>query len=197
MYVPERNPIAAFIGDSYTAGAGSQEGGFVRLVAADQKWTARNLGRGGTGFTTEPNQDPAVAQLACSQDYCESYPEMIPAAAAVSPDVVVVSGGRNSVGRDPEELRTAIDSFFDELRAALPDARVIVTSPVWDDEPAPDALSDIARWEAEAAASIGAEYVEIGQPLEGKPELLSGDGIHPNDEGHDALASAILTGLAG
>lgn len=157
MVQPEKKPLAVFIGDSYTAGAGGTKGGFAPIVAADQGWRMENLGRGGTGFLIQ-DLDADLAQQACGADYCEAYPEMITEAAGMSPDVVVVSGGRNNAGDAGADVREAIDEFFASLRAELPDARVIVTSPVWDDDEAPAMLADIAGWEKSAARDIGAEF---------------------------------------
>ncbi len=196
MFVPEKKPVAAFIGDSYTAGAGSPQGGFVKLVATEQGWLAKNLGRGGTGFTQNTDQDPENSRVACGLDYCESYPEMIPAAAKLDPAVVVVSGGRNGVGVDPDRMQTAVDSFFTTLRDALPDAQIIVTSPLWDDEETPAWLDDLASMERAAAESVGAVYLDIGQPLEGREDLVADDGIHPNQEGHAEIARVVNAALS-
>jgi len=196
MFVPEKKPVAAFIGDSYTAGAGSTDGGFVKLVAAEQGWLAKNLGRGGTGFITREDLDPDLARRGCGKDYCESFVEMIDAAAKLQPAVVVVSGGRNNVNDDPDVTRAAIDEFFTKLRAQLPDTRVVVTSPLWDSREAPERISEMSEWERAAAESAGAEYLDLGQPLEGQAGFLAADGIHPNDAGHEAIAEAITAQLA-
>lgn len=196
MHEPEKAPLAVFLGDSYTAGAGSSNGGFVPAVAKGEGWRFQNLGRGGTGFTVREDQDPDLSRQACGADYCESYQEMIPAAAKLRPDVIVVSGGRNDSSEDPGDIEGAIRAFFASLREALPDSRIIVTSPIWDDDEAPAILGEIAAWEREAAAQVGAEYVDIGEPLTGAPELLDDDGIHPNDAGHAAIAEAITAQLS-
>lgn len=187
--------VAVFIGDSYTAGAGGTRGGFVSLVAQGQEWRAVNLGRGGTGYVPKPDQDPAQAQLACARDYCESYPESIGAAVDADPDVVFVSGGRNDLSADPATAAAAATAFFTDLRAALPTARIVVLAPLWDSAPAPaelDALGEAVRTGAEL---IDAEYLDIGQPLEGHPEWISPDGVHPNDAGYAAIATAVSATL--
>ena len=196
MFVPEKKPVAAFIGDSYTAGTGGTDGGFVKLVAAEQGWFPKNFGRGSTGFLPR-DLSPELSRDACGQDYCESYGEMIEKATAAKPDVIVVSGGRNNAGDDPDAVRDSIEGFFTALRQAAPDARVIVTSPLWDTREAPSSLSDIAAWEKDAANAIAAEYVDLGQPLEGQDGLITDDGVHPNDAGYEAIAAAINAALAG
>ncbi|MDN3496514.1 SGNH/GDSL hydrolase family protein [Planococcus sp. APC 4015] len=187
--------VAVFVGDSYTAGAGSERGGFVPIVARGREWQAINLGRGGTGFVTKPGQDPAQAQVACGSDYCESYIEMIPAAVEADPDVVFVSGGRNDVGTDPALAADAVEEFFDALRAGLPDARLIVLSPLWDSDEPPSELALLATAVRSSALAVGAEYVDIGQPLQGRLDYISDDGVHPDDAGYAAIATAVSAAL--
>ncbi|GAB2832643.1 SGNH/GDSL hydrolase family protein [Microbacterium insulae] len=187
--------VAAFIGDSYAAGAGSTQGGFVPLVARGREWRTVNLARGGTGFIERPDQDAAAARVACGQDYCESYPEMIPSAIEADPDVIVVSGGRNDLIADPAEAALAVDRFFLELRETFPATAIYVISPLWDSSRPPVALVPLEEAIRRNAEAIGATYLDIGQPLAGRPELISPDGIHPNDAGHAAIATAVAEAL--
>lgn len=187
--------VAVFIGDSYTAGAGSEQGGFVPIVARGRDWQSVNLGRGGTGFVTKPDQAPAEAQAACGRDYCESYLEMIPAAVAAAPDVVVVSGGRNDTVADPAVAASAAELFFATLRTSLPEATIVVVSPLWDSDEPPRELGLLATAVRRSALSVGADYLDIGQPLAGRPEYMSDDGVHPDDAGYAAIATVISSAL--
>lgn len=192
----ERPPVAVFFGDSYTTGAGSKKGGYVTAIAREQKWSSRNLARGGTGFIPNPDQTVEQARTACGADYCESFIEQIPAAVKIDPEIVVVNDGRNGVGANPDVLRESIGAFFEELRVQLPDATIYVTSPLWQDETAPDELNDLAEWERAAAESVDATFLDLGQPLEGRPDLIGPDKVHPNEEGYQVLAASINAGLS-
>lgn len=195
---PDIGPLTAvFIGDSYTAGAGSTgSGGFVRAVADANDWHAVNLAAGGTGYITSAHpQDPQAARAACGRDHCPSFAEVIPDAVEARADIVFVSGGRNNATLDTEIAADAINDFYSDLRAALPDARIIVVSPIWDDDPAPASMGGLRAAVQQAAANVGAEYIDIGEPLFGDPGLVVADGVHPNDAGYQRIADAILAAL--
>jgi lysophospholipase L1-like esterase len=180
---------AVFIGDSYTAGAGAAAGrGWVQVLADEKGWKVTNLGRGGTGYATRV--ESPIAHEACGADVCPAYGEMISEAVKTNPDVVVVAGGRNDGAVLHPELTTAVTSFYKALRAAAPNARIIALSPVWAAEsPQPDPEAFKAHVKG-AAIAVRAEFVDLGEPLAGHPELITQDNVHPNTAGHAALARA-------
>lgn len=185
---PQQAPVAVFIGDSYTAGAGGDGTTWTALVAAAEGWQEVNLGRGGTGFIA------ASGPEGCGDEYCPPFPEMVTDAARHDPDVVVVSGGRNDGELDN---RVAIQETFEALREALPGARMIATSPMWDDSPYPASMTSMGQAVRVAVESVGGFYLDLGSPLEGQPELLDDDGVHPNAEGYKVLAEAVIAALGG
>lgn len=188
---------AAFMGDSYTAGAGSSvwANSFTNLVANSQGWNEKNFGRGGTGYTGSVSG--AVAKIACGLTYCPSYEEMIVTVAAKKPAIVFVSGGRNQASEDQLQLARGITKFYSDLRAALPNVKIFATSPVWDSSATPASLQLMASAVKEATEAVGGVYLDIGQPLHGHPELITADHVHPNDAGHLAIAKAIEAALRG
>ncbi|MDJ1113255.1 SGNH/GDSL hydrolase family protein [Microbacterium dauci] len=190
-------PTAVFIGDSYTVGAGGAKGGFVKTVARSQKWAAVNLGRGGTGYTDNPTQTQENAKNACGRDYCESFREIIPLALKESPDIVVVSGGRVNSKTTPATVDSAVQDVFASIREALPNARIIAISPLWDSREPPEGLQAVARSVKEHVEAVGGEYLDVGQPLGGHPEMVAADLVHPNDDGYSAIASAVVAALGG
>ena len=86
-----------------------------------------------------------------------------------------------------------MESFFVSLHQAVPDARIIATSPIWDDDPAPVELTAVRHAVRSAVTAVGGTYLDLGDPLLGHPELVAEDGVHPTDAGHQALADAFHT----
>lgn len=181
--------LTVFLGDSYTAGAGSTQGSWPDLMAPRVKWKYKNLALGGTGYLQESGIE------ACGLDVCPNYLGRIPAIVDAKPTRVIVAGGRNDVLRDQDEVRVAAGAFFQELRAQLPEAEIIALSPVWDASEPHNQLVTIADSVRQAVAAADGTYVDIGAPLAGHPELISTDSVHPNDAGHEALAVATQNAL--
>ena len=176
--VTKPRPVAVFIGDSYTEGAGGAKPVWPVIVSQAKGWRMVNLGNGGTGFTTRGAQDRPT------------YVEMVPAAIEAAPAVVIVSTAGND-GR--ADVTDAAMRVFRELRAALPDARIVAVAPFRRGPELPRAtMADEVR---RAAAAAGVEWVDPDDPLVGHPELLLEDGVHPTSEGHAALAAAVLDAL--
>lgn len=181
--------MTVFIGDSYTAGAGSTQGAWPDRMAPRVKWKYENLALGGTGYLREG------ANRACGLAECPNYRGVIPEVVKVKPSRVVVAGGRNDVLLNQDEVRASAAAFYKELSVKLPDAEIIALSPVWDATEPPAELAEIAESVRQAVTAVGGSYVDIGQPLAGHPELLSEDKVHPNDAGHEALAVAAQAAL--
>ena len=192
VFAPAPNSVA-FLGDSYSAGAGAaKDQGFVNLVSAQLGLTAANFAQGGTGYVKRID---AKGTGACGRDVCLNYGEMADKVIVNGPAAVVVSGGRNDPS-DPASFDAATNALFAKLRAGLPNAKLIATSPVWGaDGPPPQAEAMRESIRAAVTAS-GGVFVDLGQPLAGHPELLTKDNVHPNDAGHKVLADAVVAGFA-
>lgn len=194
---PPGPPVAVFVGDSYTAGAHATVPGnrFTALIAAAYDWTEVNLGRGGTGYIT-PVSDPASAMVGCGLGYCPSYLEMIPAVVAAGPAVVVVSGGRNDAAQPWPDVAAGIPAFYAALREALPGVPIVAMSPIWDTLPPPVAVVAMCTVVRRSVIAAGGLFVDLGDPLLGWPDRVAGDGIHPNDAGHAAIADSFAAAYA-
>ncbi len=174
-------PTALFLGDSYTAG--------VELPAQDlhERWPTRvseslgwlelNEGCAGAGYTN--------AGQVCMTTYRQSIDALIDA----DPDIIVVSGGMNDLDAPLGEIEAAAHATFVTLQTTFPKARVYAVGGVYaaNDENSA-ALEQIDTIIATQAQNAGATFIDIGEPLADRPDLLTADGIHPNIAGHAVIA---------
>lgn len=186
-----KRPVAVFIGDAYTAGVGGEGTRWTALAADRLGWQEVNLANGGTGYLTSATG--ATAQAACGKDRCPAYGDVVGDAVAASPDIIVVSGGRIDATRD---VSSAAKTLFTDLHSKAPAARIIAVSPLWDDATAPSYLTTESRAVQKAASQVGVEFLGIGQPLAGRSDLMTADGVYPNPAGHAAIAEAVTSALA-
>lgn len=187
--------MAAFVGDSFTTGTGAKVKVKTRwssLVSAEMQWKEVNLGRGGTGYVTTSGRS------GCGKEYCPSFVEMIPEVTVVSPDVVFISGGRGDVrawDADPNQVVEAINRTYSDMRAALPESRIVAVGPAVSGTVTQNALDMNSAVEA-AALAAGAEFISLLDPSVLDASLLAVDGFHPNNAGHSAIAARVLQHLA-
>lgn len=179
-------PVVAFIGDSYTTGVGGTGGGFVSLFSKSEPWQVENLGVGGTGYAASLGANPG-SMNACGREICLGYIDRIEEAVALDADVVVVSGGRNESKVPSAAQAVTVDKFYKKLRTELPDSKIVAFNPVWDSAKPPASVISMAGMVRSSVESVGGSFVDIGQPLQGRPDFVSKDGAHPNDKGYEAL----------
>jgi len=178
-------PVTLFIGDSYSAGAGASAEAkrWTTLSSKDLGWSEVNAALGGTGYLATAGKD------GCGLDYCGTYLEAIAGVEKAEPDVIVISGGRNDNARLTQEV---VEETIRSATARWPEARVVVTSPLWDDDEPPVWLSDSVDRVRDAAAATGVTFLDLGQPLADRGDYLSDDGVHPDDAGYAAIANAFV-----
>ena len=173
-------PIVAFYGDSYTRGTGasSSERRWSTIIAEDRGWYEFNPSVDGLGF---------VNNRGFGDDLVDRIVEHDP-----SPDLVIVTMGLNdnfSMPAGADDIETAIDADLQRLRDELPDARLVVVEPFWYTDERPDSVETIIEWVESGADRVGADHIAgASRWLEGHPEWMSIDGIHPNDEGYAEIA---------
>ncbi|NUP73217.1 MAG: SGNH/GDSL hydrolase family protein [Sinomonas sp.] len=184
----------AFIGDSYTAGAAGvpESRLWPELLSEARGWQYANLALGGTGYVT--GSDSSAASLdgaGCGTAACDDYLGMVPSAVAAAPDVVIVSGGRNDVGKPTPEIQQNVRAVFAELRKGLPNAKIVALSPILGADDSPSSFPEMKPAVKTAVESVGGVYVDLGAPFAGHPELIWTDGVHPTADGQQVLADTV------
>jgi lysophospholipase L1-like esterase len=178
--------IVAFLGDSYASGTGAstQSKRWTDLVSLKQGWVEKNLSDNTTSYST------------VGAPGSTSYQTRLGAVVATGAQIVVVSGGRNDVGVAATQFTADVRATFAGIHAGLPRARIIVVSPTWGNDPAPQRLTDLISIVKAEAERAGATYLDIGEPMFGQSSMIGADGWHPNDAGYAAIAAAVERALA-
>ena len=172
-------PVVVAIGDSIMEGHGLSAGqAWVATIAKQDDWRFTNLASDGSGFLKPGDEG-------------DTFADQARAAIALHPAIVILTGSSNDLGESNDALATATNATIRQLRAALPSARIIAISAVWGATAVPAQLADIDRQVQAAIAAVGGEYVNIGQPLSGHPELMQSDAVHPTAAGQQLLASSV------
>ena len=173
-------PIVAFYGDSYTLGTGATDSSkrWSTIVCNERGWTEFNPSVNGLGFVNN-------RELFGEGD----LPSLI---IAEKPDMVFVTMGLNdnfSFQVASEQIRAQITIDLQRIRVALPDAQIVVVEPFWYTDERPDSVEVIIGWVRDAAQEISADYIAgASHWIEGHPEWMAQDGLHPNDLGYNELA---------
>lgn len=173
---------AVWMGDSYTAGAGTDASvGVAPLTMESLCWQGRVFGQGGTGYL---NSGPSLD----SSTFIRRVPQVV----GERPDVVVVQGSTNDIGR--AGVGVAASKVYREIKTMDPGATVIAIGPVA--PPKLDSAKVVAvRDELETAAQEnGVVFIDpIARNLlpADNPANFVADGIHPSPEGHRKLAAGL------
>jgi lysophospholipase L1-like esterase len=186
-----RDPDAtrvAFYGDSYTLGTGATDlsNRWSSVICEQRGWSEFNPSVNGLGFV---NNRGTVGE--------GDEPSLV---IADDPDILFITMGLNdnfSYDRAAEQIEAQITDDFTRLSTQLPDARIIVVEPFWYTDERPKSVEVIIGWVKAAAADIGADYIPgASHWIEGHPEWMASDGLHPNDAGYAEMAKRMNAELA-
>jgi len=167
------------IGDSIMDGHGLEPSqSWPAIVAKSEKWSLSNLATDGAGFVTLGN-------------FQRRFRAQVRAAVKLKPSIVLISSSSNDLGDDDLQIAADTRKDFDRLRKALPHATILAFSAFWGDTAVPAQLTQIDADVKSAALAVGGTWIDIGQPLAGRRDLMQGDDVHPTAGGQSILASVI------
>jgi lysophospholipase L1-like esterase len=170
----------AFYGDSYTLGTGASDPSkrWSTIISEQRGWDEFNPSINGLGFIN--NRMKFVTG---------DLPDLV---IQSKPDIVFITMGLNdnfSYNLAGDAIHEQIDDDFARLSEALPSAHFIAVEPFWYTDDRPDSIAIISGWVQAAAESIGADYIAgASHWIEGHPEWMADDGLHPNDLGYAEMA---------
>ena len=169
-------PVVAFYGDSYTLGTGASDPSkrWSTRISEKRGWNEFNPSVNGLGFI---NNRSTFGEGDLPDQVIEQDPE-----------IVFITMGLNdnfSYQFAADQIEAQITADFERLSEALPDARFIVVEPFWYTDERPESVEVIIGWVRDAAEEIGADYISgASHWIEGHPEWMAADGLHPNDAGY-------------
>lgn len=167
---------AVFLGDRYT-----EDAAWPQLLGDAKGWQVENLAQAGMGYRVAPNS--------CETSPCTPFRGMVSRVAALDPDVVVFAGGEAD---GDYELAPFVAATLDAFRQELPDAQIVVLSPLSAQAPQPYFLRLHAQTLREAAADAGAVYVDASRVV-GNASSYAKGALTP--DANSALASLVAAGL--
>lgn len=193
----DAEPLALFIGDSYTAGESSAELSYACRAAVAMGWICALSARGGTGYISggAANRwsDPHAGK---SLSFSERIPRL---AAQYDPAYVLLDGGRNDLFPPREDTYAEMLSTIVEARRAWPRAQVVFIRPRFLADPRGDLGFDDEFMESlkSEPAAEGVIFIDPISWLAGTDTstLLSTDGVHPNPEGEYQMTTSLLKSL--
>lgn len=170
-------PLVAFYGDSYTLGTGAtaREKRWSTIICTERGWTEFNPSVNGLGFINQRRDRDLPGAII-----------------AADPDLVIVTMGLNdnfSYTYSSDEIEAQIETDLQRLRTELPEARIVVVEPFWYTDERPGSVPRIIDWVHASAERIGADWIPgASHWIEGHPEWMARDGLHPNDAGYAEIA---------
>lgn len=191
----DRKPMMLVVGDSFAGGTGDPNfPTYPTVIAREKGWNVAVDAAGGSGFVHRvpdavPPSEPFIDRLAA--DAAIYHRRM---------DYVVIDGGRGDLYDPPEPVLAAADDYIKKVRAAWPNAKIVVVLPSYAVRDVPVNYPVLAQGLRSSAESVGAQVIDpIAQhwyrDVDVK-QLLWKDGVNLNGEGNAYYAAKIIQNLA-
>jgi acyl-CoA thioesterase-1 len=179
-----QRPRAAFVGDSYVQGNGTDDASkaFVMVAARQLEWSGQQFAVGGSGYSGPPES---------------SYVDRVESIIAYNPTHIIISGSRNDAQADPGVVEQNATGMYRRLQEELPETKVVVIGPIWVDDNPPEDIVRVNNEVRSAAEAEGILFIDALAPawLDGSDELIAEDGVYPTEKGHEELARHLVEEL--
>ena len=191
-------PTVLFIGDSYTAGNNLAELSPSCVAAVAMNWLCHLSAVPGTGYISggPANRFTVDPYIGTSTSFSERIARL---ATVYQPDIVVLDGGRNDQFPPKDDVFKQMVATIADVRQTWPAATLVFVRPRFLARPDDDLGFD-DRFMSRLQADPVAQGMIVIDPIsrftdENVSGMLSPDGIHPNQQGEQALASALVKSL--
>jgi lysophospholipase L1-like esterase len=184
-------PMAIFLGDSFTEGAGgTRHGGYVSTAGKVAGLDALPSGMGATGIVNDYGGRGGRVKF---RD--RLYRDVI----ALKPDVVVIAGGVNDTLMvangtvTPSQYRSEYDALIQQIKRSLPEAKIVVLGPFCPGTPSSyTGMTQIRDLNRAAARAAGVPFIDVFYFTDAnRDRYTSEDGFHLNDAGYEYLGKKL------
>lgn len=187
----QRHPYAVFYGDSIVTGwrgTTSPHQRWPAIVCDRLAWRETTLALDGMGYFRRRGPRDANGD----REPSASDTTLLDAAIRLEPDVLIVCLGANDlqfVDDHAVQIEHATRRDLMRLSTDLPDSTAVVVTTYFPTTQLSLRAQRIENCVVQACREHGLTYVEAFRSvIGGDRRLLCDDGVHPNDEGHHALA---------
>ena len=163
------------IGDSFSSGLGAAVN-WPTLFAQGSEFAVTNVAVAGAGYVGGKGES-------------SSFSDQIGNALAAKPNLVVVFGGINDVGKPSDLVGQMASDLFTQITQLAPDARLLVLGPIWHTDPPPAVGIELSKSIQAPANALNIPFMSLIDErwLVGDGKVQA-DGVHPTDAGQRALA---------
>ena len=195
----EKPKVIAFVGDSITVGIGASNRNVTRYSTLAVEMLNKEAGKtiykelnfavSGSSMTTHPWPTKTSS----------AYPFKIKHVVKAKPDIVVINHGVNDNGGGVSLAQYAwcYRNFVREIKAKLPNATIVcmTTTPMRNDNKSCAEWTNQANAIVQEIAAMENTLVAHGNlEIRNRMEFFP-DGVHPNDQGYQAIAEALVKAI--
>jgi hypothetical protein len=170
-----------------TTTGGCNDANYAQVLSAKEGWITTVLAQGGTGYVNGVDSKPPG-----------DFGSRLPGVYKASPDLVIVEGSVSDQYYPGPGVRQAAVAVFTNLKAHLPNAKVIVVGPAWAGTPPADvvAVENAVKAAAAGRVALFIDPIADGWFSGASAALMGSDHESPTNLGHARIAAMIAADIA-